>query len=410
MMTETTTGKKNGDGARRKRSGATVDLDRARDRLRAAVAQLNDAFVDRDDAVEMIALGLLSRYNYLFVGVHGTAKTALIRCFLSHVDGARVFARQCGAFSTVDDLFGPVDIAAYQKGCWARKTKGFLAESEYPFLDEVMKLSDGAFNMLLTVLNEREFDGAPVPMRSLGAATNWPEVKARTEKVEAGYDRFALRLSIERITDVEKRTMVLAAAAKVEDYEPAASISLAELDAAHAAVRDVKLGDVARRKIADLCLRLHKEGVDISERRSNQALTILAAHAWLRGSDEVGLEDFGALRFVFWVDEPDIEVLDSILDSLDQATVKRCVEVIDTARRRYESLRNSKKEIRLREAPAVIKAMRSAAKTVHEIIAAEGITEKGKATIRTEMAKIRSEVAALHSELRQELGLDEEAD
>lgn len=403
--------KKKSNGRKRSEAAKKPPTAPVRYRLRDVTNQLAGAFVDRSDAVDMIALAVLARFNFLMVGVHGTAKTLLIKAFFSHVTGARLFAPgTCGSFTTVDELFGPTDIAAYQRGEWRRTTTGRLAEVEYAFLDEVMKLSGGAFNMMLTAMNEREYEGGDIPLRAMGAATNWPEVKQRTEKVEAGYDRFVLRLAVARVEDEVNLNALQDLADALEGYKPVETVSLAELDAAYEAVNAVAIPATVRDKLTNVCVRCRKEGVDVSERRLVQARRVLRANAWIRGADEVGLEDFGALRFVFWVDEPDVEVIDAIIDTLDQETVKKCVGVIDAARREYQRLRKADKNSRLRDAPRVIKSMRKAAKEVRAILAAQGVTERGKTTIREQMGKMREEVQALHTELREQLGLDEAAE
>ena len=111
---------------------------------------------------------------------------------------------------TREDLVGPLDPQAIQQGQWRRKWSKF-ATCDLALLDEVWKASPQVSNMLLDGLEERLVtDGdedRPIPLISAIAASNEiPEDKA----MQAAYDRFLVRLSVDYVRDpADFRTMLV---------------------------------------------------------------------------------------------------------------------------------------------------------------------------------------------------------
>lgn len=325
--------------------GAPVEAVRAR--LLAAERQMNDAFVARGDAIRTMLLAHLCGEHYLFAGTPGTAKTMLARTFARHITGARFFTTLLGAFTAPEKVFGPLSIADFQRGEYRVVRKGKLADCEFAFLDEYFKCNEGALNELLTILNEREFEGDRVPLMTCGAATNWPEIEARSENVAALYDRILLRCVVDDLYDEADVVELLGRVDAVEDYAPTETVSVSDLREAIADVRRVRIGDAMRQVLHSVRSRLvtkrvgdrERPGIAISSRRIGQLQKVLRASAWLAGRGEVTIADFDALRYGLWNDRQDIEQVEAVLDTIDAEEVKRLIDSIDTVRREYDQVK-----------------------------------------------------------------------
>lgn len=390
-----------------KKMTTEVNLDEFRERFNEALDQLKDTFIERDDAVRCMALASLTGNNVLFVGTPGTAKTALVQCFLKHLPGARFFEELCGSFTTLDQIVGPTNIKEFQRGNWTRNTDGMLPDVDVAFLDEVMKSNDGTINSLLGILNERVFAGKRIPLLFLAAATNWPEIDARTENVGALYDRFVLRLAIDDIdADDLDKTADMLSTEDSDEYQPSVTFSIDEIIAAQKAVRSIPIERHVRVKLAEVRKRLKGEGINISSRRIKKMQMVLRAQAWLMGKDKVTVEAFDVLAYGLWIDRPHIQPLNSIIDTIDQATVQKCVRLIDDHRKKFRALQDARKDVRRRRAPQLIDEITKAAIKVQGIIENEGVTERGRVKVREEIEKLRADYRSLRKMAKEDLGLN----
>lgn len=344
------------------------DLDDVRARWGQMVQQMSDSVVDREESILAMCLAALTGQHYLLIGEPGTAKTMLARMFKAHITGATYFETTVGTFTPLDELIGPPDIKAFQGGEWARSIDGRLCSVEIAFLDEAMKGNEHVLNQLLTILNERRYEGASIPLRTCGAATNWPEVRELSDKVEALYDRFLIRRAVRSISGLQVLQMVRARS-KTRRYAPQATVTLAELDAVREHIRgQVDAGKIVGEGVVLLMesirARCRKSDVRISDRRFNHALDVVAAHAWMHGRDEATADDLDALRFVFWNQENDLEVLEGVLATRDQAFVAECVKYIDDAREEYKGYSRLSPSSKTQRRPQVITKMKKAAISV----------------------------------------------
>ena len=101
------------------------------------------------------------------LGPPGSGKSELVSRFARGVK-ARSFQYLLTRFTEPAELFGPVDIQAFQQGRYHVRTEGMLPNAEIAFLDEVFQASSAILNTLLSLVHERIFyNGAelqPVPL------------------------------------------------------------------------------------------------------------------------------------------------------------------------------------------------------------------------------------------------------
>lgn len=244
-----------------------------RDKMLAAIADVNASVAEREELVEMIAIALLTRKNLFILGEPGQAKSYAINLFRQHITGARQFERLLSKQSDEEQLFGRVDLASllpgsvpqavldqddvynYQRlnlkmmvdavssmkdepSTWehlreatekleSRKaalaalhqneptvqTTGKIPEADIVFLDEIFKCNDGVLNSLLTALNERKYTNEgrtyPIPTISFFAASN--EIPNFSDPQEKILEALYDRLELKVVTEnIEDRATRLA--------------------------------------------------------------------------------------------------------------------------------------------------------------------------------------------------------
>src|ERR1700733_974819 len=163
-------------------------------RLHLLARALEGRFLGKDETIRLLVVAAIAGEHAVIVGPPGTAKSALIRTF-ARLMQARYFEYLLTRFTEPNEIFGPVDIAAFREGRYERRTEGMLPDAEIVFLDEVFKSNSAILNSLLTLLNERRYASGGSVMRcpllsAFGAANEVPTDDALT----AIFDRFLLRI------------------------------------------------------------------------------------------------------------------------------------------------------------------------------------------------------------------------
>ena len=142
-----------------------VDPDRfqaAGQRFVAFFRELEAVFIERQDLLMQLALGLLGREHVLITGPPGTAKSqvasAVLRRIIDERTGApSVYSRQFTESTVQTDLIGPLDFKTLMdSGRSEHFTDEGLLGSVHAFLDEVFDGRDMLLRSILNVLHERE--------------------------------------------------------------------------------------------------------------------------------------------------------------------------------------------------------------------------------------------------------------
>src|SRR5512146_3187130 len=107
-------------------------------RLQQVGSVLSGQFIGKDEVIRLLLVAVIAGEHAVLLGPPGTAKSALIRS-LSQLLQANYFEYLLTRFTEPNEIFGPVDIAAFREGVYRRKTDGMLPEAEIVFLDEVFK-------------------------------------------------------------------------------------------------------------------------------------------------------------------------------------------------------------------------------------------------------------------------------
>ncbi len=289
---------------------AIADL--ARRFAREVLDPLKNAFVGKDEIIDLMGVSLAARENLFLFGPPGTAKSALVHSLAARIHG-HTFDYLLSRFTEPNELFGPFDIRRLREGDLVTNTDGMLPEADIVFLDELLNANSAILNSLLMALNERIFrrgrETRAIPaLFFAGASNHLPEDDA----LRALFDRFLLRVRCGPVPE-SQLAQVLTAGWNLEKDEArqAATLTAADLREFQKAVRGVDLSPV-RTAYLELILKLRHAGMDISDRRAVRLQRVVAASALLCGRLEARVSDLWVLRHV-WDREEQIEVIESIV-------------------------------------------------------------------------------------------------
>jgi MoxR-like ATPase len=294
-----------------------------RARLLALARALEGRFLGKDEIVRLLVVATIAGEHAVLVGPPGTAKSALIRR-LARLMQARYFEYLLTRFTEPNEIFGPVDIAAFREGRYERRTEGMLADAEIVFLDEVFRSNSAILNSLLTLLNERRYTSGGHVVRcpllcAFGATNEVPTDDALT----AVYDRFILRIRSDNLEAYHFHDLLL----KGLDHE----VSQAEDAPVQPLVSARELAALQRRLLSSttyseeffsqykgVVFQIRAEGVTLSDRRVVKLLKLFAASAYLDGRARPDASDLFVLKHV-WNTEDQAQILEGVVTPVLEA-------------------------------------------------------------------------------------------
>jgi len=272
---------------------------------------MKEAFVGKDEVIELLGVCLVARENLFIHGPPGTAKSALVQQMARRIEG-RAFDYLLTRFTEPNEIFGPFDIRELRDGNLVTNVEGMLPEATFVFLDELLNANSAILNSLLLVLNERVFrrgrETRKLPtLMVVGASNHLPE----DEALGALFDRFLLRVNCINVPD-ESLTDVLRAGWQMEKKvttEP--TISIQNVLDVQQLVPQVSFGDVTQ-KYVELVSRLRQAGIEISDRRAVKLQRTIAASAVMCGRMKADVSDMWVLRYI-WDTVEQQEILESLI-------------------------------------------------------------------------------------------------
>lgn len=280
---------------------------------------LKQAFVGKDEVVDLLGVCLAAGENLFILGPPGTAKSALVQELGRSLDG-RVFDYLLTRFTEPNELFGPFDIRKLRDGELVTNTEGMLPEASFAFLDELLNANSAILNSLLMVLNERVFrrgrETRKLPLvMVVGASNRLPEDDA----LAALFDRFLLRVHCDNVGD-QRLTEVLEAGWKLglDRGHHAAAMSIEEIRQLQAGLAEVDLVAV-RPAYVELVQRLRRAGIAVSDRRAVKLQRLLAASALLCGRATAQRSDLWVLRYIWDTAEQQEIVAAIVQEAVDRA-------------------------------------------------------------------------------------------
>ncbi|MES2514464.1 MAG: AAA family ATPase [Bacteroidota bacterium] len=286
------------------------------EKLNQVLSFVKNAFIGKDEIIDLLGISLIARENTFLMGPPGTAKSAIVRLLSSCIKDGKNFEYLLTRFTEPNEIFGPFDIRKLKDGELVTNTEGMMPEASMVFLDEIFNANSAILNSLLTALNEKTFrrgkETKKLPaLMFVGASNVLPE----DEALNALLDRFLIRVHCDYV-DTDLLEQVLVAGWNLENKQatdkplitPEEIITLQQLS------KQVDLTPV-RKPFVNLVHSLRNTGIKVSDRRAVKIQNLLAASALICGRNEVTLSDFWVLKYI-WDTEEQMEILAGIVDAV----------------------------------------------------------------------------------------------
>ena len=313
------------------KSNPGKDIDKAIQRYNGFENDLNDAFLEMEDEVRAILIGLISKHNVWLIGPPGTSKSLLVevisQAMLDEKDLPMGFFQYLiNRYTTPDELLGHFSLKKLKEDdLQVRRVAGKLPEAIFAFLDEWEKGNSGTQNSLLTMMNERKYDvgdgtrkKAPLEM-VVGASNGYlknPELAALCDRwmfrVETSYivqdknwDRLLFDKSIGKIASTIKWSDILLIRERADN---------------------VDLGGL-RQVLHDIRQELSERKIVVSDRRWRNIPSILRAEAAVNGRTVAIDSDCGVLRHILWSTQEQKKVVAQIINKLCNSEMNKATEV-----------------------------------------------------------------------------------
>lgn len=286
------------------------------DRLNKVLLHLKQAFVGKDDIIDLMGICLAGRENLFMLGPPGTAKSAMVRELARRLQG-KTFEYLLTRFTEPNELFGPFDIRRLREGDLVTNTEGMLPEANLIFLDELLNANSAILNSLLMVLNEKVFrrgrETRDLPaLLIVGASNHLPE----DESLQALFDRFLIRVRCDYV-DPGLLNAVLDAGWNLEgkrkkaDHPEISAEAIADLQGM---IAGIDLQEI-RPAYIELIGKLRNAGVMVSDRRAVKLQRLIAASALLCKRKQAIPSDLWVMRYI-WDTEEQREVIAGIVNSV----------------------------------------------------------------------------------------------
>lgn len=308
--------------------------------IEQAISLLEKRFLEREELIRLIMLGVYSGENVLLLGPPGTAKSGLARAIGDlFVDDKKQafkavrFDYLLTKFTTPDEMFGPVSLQQLKQDRYIRQTDGYLPASQFAFLDEIFKANSAILNALLSILNERLFfngkEKQNVPLLFLMAASN--ELPEENEQLEALYDRFLIRYEVGYLKNVSSYELMF----QLPDEPLPTLLSLDDVQSVREQARHVKLSESLVYFLYELKQAMEEKEFSLSDRRWSKIGHIWKTSAALNGREYVSIWDTVYTPHMLWNVPEDLPVLAELFDKHFQDALKREMEE-ELPLRKYE--------------------------------------------------------------------------
>jgi len=280
--------------------------------MEQAITLLERRFLERNELIRLLLLGIMSGENVLLIGPPGTAKSQLARAIGQLFGTEHWFDYLLTRFTTPDEIFGPVSLQQLKQDQYVRKTSGYLPTAQFAFLDEIFKANSAILNALLSILNERiYFNGRekePVPLLFLIAASN--ELPEEQDQLAALYDRFLIRYEVGYLKHASSYESMF----NLPKESLPVVFSLYDAKDVQTAAKEVDLPEKLVYFLYRLKQDLDEKEYTISDRRLSKIAHVWKTSAAMHGREHVSIWDTVFTPHMLWDVPEDLPVLKETFD------------------------------------------------------------------------------------------------
>lgn len=286
------------------------------EKLNEVLQYIKNAFVGKDEIIDLLGICLIARENAFLLGPPGTAKSALVRMLSNCIHEGKNFEYLLTRFTEPNEIFGPFDIRKLKVGELITNTEGMLPEASMVFLDEIFNANSAILNSLLMALNERVFrrgqETRKIPaLMFVGASNLLPE----DESLNALLDRFLIRVRSDYVNPDLLEQVLLAGRKLEKNTEEEHPIILPQdIIELQNESKSIDLSSI-RNQFVDLIHNLRNTGIKVSDRRAVKIQNLIAASAVICNRKEALLSDLWVLKYI-WDTEEQIEILAGVIDTI----------------------------------------------------------------------------------------------
>jgi len=304
-----------------------------------------DRYVIGHDAVKHgLLLGLMAREHIYIEGPPGMAKTMLAE-IVSQASNLNFYLYQFHRDTRLAELVGDIVIEREKSGADGASEiivqsirKGGVLTAELCVLDDISRSPGEALNVLLRVLNEREFQGEKIPLLTAIATSNPTADDYYNEPLDpANLDRFTIQIRSagliqENRWDQVREVMDLYSNSQFsEDISPEPVLNRKIFDEAYQLLHQVEIPEIVKRGLVDLLSRfvnqfkLDPTNSLITDRSFLvKTIKILKAQALLSGRMKVTPDDLSVMTYLTAFRVP--EDIDRNMPTLIKETAQRVSE------------------------------------------------------------------------------------
>ena len=304
-----------------------------------------DRYVIGHDVVKTgLLLGLMSREHIYIEGPPGMAKTMLAE-IVSMASNLKFYLYQFHRDTRLAELVGDIVIererADGENGAEVivqSIRKGGVLTAELCVLDDISRSPGEALNVLLRVLNEREFQTEKIPLLTAIATSNPTADDYYNEPLDpANLDRFTIQIRSagliqENRWDQVREVMDLYSNSQFsEEIRPEPVLNRAIFDEAYRLLHEVEIPEIVKRGVVDLLSRfvnqfkLDPTNSLITDRSFLvKTIKILKAQALLEGRMKVTPDDLKAMTYLTTFRVP--EDVDRNMPTLIREAAQRVAE------------------------------------------------------------------------------------